>query len=384
MKILHVTPYFTPLRGGDVNVCYNLCKQLSKRGHEVTIVTTDFELDKEYAGGLEKIGAVIIPFHCVANVKLLLISPSMRSWVRSNVRNFDIIHMHAHRDFQNIVARHYARKYSIPYVLQAHGSVTTFFQKGVLKRIFDRVWGYAILRDAAKVIAATGVEAEQYKSMGVNEDKIEIVPNGIDLEEFSNLPPRGVFRRKYGLNDYQRVILYLGRIDKIKGLDLLANAFAGLSGDFNEAKLVIVGPGDGYLLALKRLIKQLKIEEKVLFTGPLYGQEKLQAYVDADVYVLPSSYEIFGITVLEACACGTPIIVTDRCGIANIIDSQAGLVVTYDKNQLQDAIQRVLSDDQLRQRLGNSGKLLVREKFNWEKIAEQVESIYLSCLESKS
>jgi glycosyltransferase involved in cell wall biosynthesis len=382
MRILQVTWVFSPVHGGAAEVPYQLSKGLTKRGHEVTIYTSNHNLSWEYVNSAPE--ARVRPFKTWLSWVTFFITPSMVVQVKKEIRNFNVVHMHSYYTFQNVIVHHYAKKHNIPYVLQAHGTVATYFERGSSKKIFDAIWGYTLLKDATKLIAVTPTEAEQYKSMGVNEDKIEIVPNGIDLEEFSNLPPRGVFRRKYGLNDYQRVILYLGRIDKIKGLDLLANAFAGLSGDFNEAKLVIVGPDDGYLLALKRLIKQLKIEGKVLFTGPLYGQEKLQAYVDADVYVLPSSYEIFGITVLEACACGTPVIVTDRCGIANIIDSQAGLVVTYDKNQLQDAIQRVLSDDQMRQRLGNSGKLLVREQFNWSKIAEQVERVYLSCLESKS
>ncbi|GAI33437.1 unnamed protein product, partial [marine sediment metagenome] len=94
-------------------------------------------------------------------------------------------------------------------------------------------------------------------------------------------------------------------------------------GDVSDTLLVFVGPDDGYLPALKKLVKELMIEEKVLFTGPLFGKEKLEAYVDADVYVLPSSYEIFGLTVLEACACGTPVVVTEACGLANWVDQRA-------------------------------------------------------------
>ena len=127
---------------------------------------------------------------------------------------------------------------------------------------------------------------------------------------------------------------------------------------------------------LKKLIADLGISDRILFTGPLYGQEKLKAYVDADVYVLPSSYEIFGITVLEALACGTPVIVTDRCGIADVIDGQAGLVVPYNEEQLRNAVLKLLNDDKMRQRFSQKGKLLVREKFNWERIVEQIEGLY--------
>jgi glycosyltransferase involved in cell wall biosynthesis len=160
----------------------------------------------------------------------------------------------------------------------------------------------------------------------------------------------------------------------------LVKAFADLSKPLNDIKLVIVGPDDGYLPPLKQLIADLGISDKVLFTRPLYGQEKLKAYVDADVYVLPSVYETFPIAVLESWACGTPVVVTDRCGIADVIDGQAGLVVPYDKEQLQHTLLHMLDDDKMRLRFGEKGKLLVREKFSWGKIAEQVERVYKQIL----
>jgi len=390
MRILQLTPCFYPAwaYGGPVPVIERLSKELVKRGHEVIVYTTD-ALDRNNRHNMrysEIEGIKVFYFRNVSNSlawRRYFLAPGMLFQLRREIKNFDIVHVHGFRDYLTILIHHYATKYGIPYILQAHGSVETYFQKGVLKRIFDKVWGYRILRDATKLIALTPTEAEQYKSMGISENKIGIVPNGIDLAEFENLPQRGQFRKKYGLDDAQKVVLYLARINKIKGPDLLAKAFAELSKDLGDAKLVIAGPDDGYLAALKQLIRELKIEEKVMFTGPLYGRDKLGAYVDADVYVLPSVYETFPVSVLEACACGTPVIVTDRCGIADVINGQVGLVVTYDKNQLQDALQRVLSDDQMRQKFRNGAKSLVHEKSNWSKIAEQVEAIYEKCVSSK-
>lgn len=394
MKILQLIPAFYPAfgYGGTVRVAYELSKGLVQRGHDLTVYTTD-TYDKSHRIKQENRKPVIIDgirvyrFRNISNWlawKRYPIPPSLILTTKRKIKDFDVIHMHGFRSTLSIPIYYYAKKYGIPYILQAHGSVATYFQKGTLKRIFDRLWGYKILRGAAKLIAVTPTEAKQYKSMGVSEDKIEIMPNGIDLSEYNNLPQRGEFKRKYDLNDKQKIVLYLGRIHKIKGLDLLVRAFADLSNGFNNAKLVIVGADDGYLLALKQLVKKLKIEEKVLFTGPLYGEEKSKVYVDADVYVLPSAYEIFGIVVLEACACGTPVIVTDRCGIADMIDGQVGLVVAYNKDALSKAILAILNDDKKRREFGERGKLLVREKFNWEKIAELVENVYLSCLSSRS
>ena len=378
MKILQVVPFFTPARGGSAIVPYNLSKHLAKRGHEVTVFTTDFEFDEEYAKSLD--GVRVVPFHCIVNMGLMLISPTMKRQLKKEIRDFDVIHMHNFRSYQNIVAHHYAKKYGVPYMLQAHGSVLPFFQKQRLKKLYDWVWGYRILKDASKVIALTKMEVEQNKKMGVDGDEIEIVPNGIDLSEYENLPKRGEFRRKYSISDDEKIILYLGRIHKIKGIDLLVEAFLDLAKELDGIKLVIVGPDDGFLSALKKRIEDLKIGDRILFTGPLYERDKLEAYVDADVYVLPSVYEIFGITVLEACDCGTPVIVTDRCGIADIVDGKIGHVVEYDKDQLRDAIFKILSDEELRRRFGEEGRRLVGEEFGWDTIVRKIEGIYETTL----
>jgi len=378
MKILQVTPFFSPWHGGSAEVPYQLSKELQKRGHQITIYTSDYRLGLEYLNSIPEIK--IGSFKTWFSWAKFFITPGLVLKVKEEIKHFDVIHMHNYRTFQNMVVHYYAKRYHIPYVLQAHGSLPRIVSKQRLKQLYDNLWGYRLLKDASKLIAVTETEAEQYKSMGISADRIAVVPHGLDLPTFDKLPERGELRRMYRLDDKQRVILYLGRIHKIKGLDLLARAFAGLSKSLNDIKLVITGPDDGYLSSLKKLITDLKITDNVLFTGPLYGQEKLKAYVDADLYVLPSSYEIFGITVLEACACGIPVIITDRCGTAEVVNGQAGMVVPYDKEQLQQALLIMLSDDKLRQELGEKGKLLVQKKFNWEKIAEQVEQVYQEVL----
>ena len=373
MKILQVIPYFTPRRGGDVNICYNLSKQLVNRGHEVIIITTDFEFDEEYAKSL--VNVRIIPFKVIARIGLFLISPSMKKWLKNEIRNYNVIHLHNLQSYQNNLVYRYTKKYGVSYVLQAHGLDPKRLEEDTLKKGYNWVWGYGILKDASKVIALTKTEAEKYKKMSVDKDKVEIVSNGIDLLEYENLPKEGEFRGKYEIKDEEKIILYLGRIHKIKGIDLLVRAFVDLVNDSDNIKLVIVGPDDGFLSTLKRQIEYLKICDKVLFAGPLYGKDKLKAYVDADVYVLPSVYEIWGITVLEACACGTPVVVTDRCGIANFVD-KVGYVVEYDKDQLWDAIFTVLCDEDLRKRFGEDCRLLVREEYGWDKIVAKVEKVY--------
>ena len=386
MKILQVTNFFKPSweSGGPARVVYEISKKLVERGHDVTVYTTDgyksrLDVKKNKPVDVDRVKTYYFRnlSSYLTREMVLMIPYYLPIVARRAIRDFDVIHIHEHRTMLAVVVHHYAKKYRVPYILQARGSVLPFFQKRGLKRIFDIFFGYKILRDASKVIALTKTEIEQYKKMGVDEGKIEIVPNGIDLSEYDNLPKRGEFRKKYLIREDEKVILYLGRIHKIKGIDLLVEAFSDLIKELDDIRLVIVGPDDGFLSSLKRQIEDLKIGDRILFTGPLYERDKLEAYVDADVYVLPSVYETFPVTVLEACACGTPVIVTDRCGIANIVNNNnVGYVVEYNKDQLQDAIFKILINEELRRYFGEGGKKLVREKFSWDIVVEQLEKIY--------
>ncbi|MCD4678478.1 MAG: glycosyltransferase [Desulfobacula sp.] len=194
------------------------------------------------------------------------------------------------------------------------------------------------------------------------------------------MPKKGEFKKKYSIDDDTKVILFLSRIHERKGADILIEAFSKLISEFENVKLVIAGPDEGYLDKLKSLAWDLNISNNVMFPGPLYGDDKMEAYVDADIFVLPSKdrYESFGNVVLEACACCTPVIVTNNCGVSEWIGNNGGYVVEYDKEQLRDAMLKMLSDDEVRRRFGEEGRRLVREKFDLDKISEKVEKLYES------
>jgi len=263
--------------------------------------------------------------------------------------------------------------------LQARGSILPIFEKQNLKKLYDLVWGNRILKSASKVLALTPTESKYYIKMGADSNKIEIIPNGISLSDYINMPKRGEFRKAYDICDNEKIILFLGRIHKIKGIGLLVDSFAELLRERNDIRLVVAGPDGGFLSELIKQIDRLNISDKVIFPGPLYRTEKLQAYIDADVYVLPSVFEAFPNTVLEAFACGTPVIVTNSCGITDIIKNSA-IVVEYNKLDLMEAIDKVLNDNNLVHCLKSNSNLLINTKFNWEKIIENLESLYYSII----
>lgn len=379
MKILFAIPFFSPSYGGTVNSVFLLSKCLSKRGHKISIITSDLNYDKNYVKTLEELGVSIIPFHCVVNFGLFIYTPSLKKWLRNNIQDYDIVHLHSYRTYINIQVSKYANKKNIPLILQAHGSVLPIFEKKLIKKIFDVIWGKKLLKIAAKCIALTKSEALQYIQMGVSDHKIEIIPNGLDLSQFSNLPKSGGFRLKYDISLDEKIILFLGRIHKIKGIDLLIDAYAELVDRIPNLRLVISGPNDSYLSELKKHIQQLDLPKMPLFTGALYGQDKILAYIDADVFVLPSRYEIFGNTVLEAWACGTPVIVTTECHIADVV-KKAGIVVERNPTKMAGVINNIVMSDPLRRELIVKGESLVKNEFNLAKISLSMEKLYIQLI----
>ncbi|WP_287584792.1 glycosyltransferase [Candidatus Borrarchaeum sp.] len=401
MRILQVTNFFKPSweAGGPAKITYELSKKLLERGHEVTVYTTDGfkrRLNVEKNRPVDVDGIRTYYFRNLSKSLVTKIStlPYYAPLIaRKEITDFDIIHINELNMLGFLVHR-YAKKYKIPYVLQGHGSLffkisgrVTFSSEGNIvitkKRLLGRMWNVLFERptlyNASKIIALTEKEAEECKKINVDENRIVIIPNGINLNLYENLPKRGEFRSKYSIKDNERLILYLGRIHKIKGINLLIKAFASLLKELKDVRLVIVGPDDGFMPTLMKHVRESNIDNRILFTGPLYEKEKLTAYVDADVYVLPSIYETFPNTILEAWACGTPVIVTNRCGIADFVD-KVGYVVKYNEDQLRGAISKIISDEELRKRIGAESKKLVRKEFSLDKVIGKIEALYETIL----
>jgi glycosyltransferase involved in cell wall biosynthesis len=384
MKILQVILFFSPKFGGSVTVPYQLSKELSKRGHDVTILTTDFGFDSEYAKTIEESGVRVIPFRTIVNFGPFIYTPSIKPWLKENIRKFDIIHVHDFRSYQNNCVSYYARKNKIPYIIQAHGSVLPFFEKQNLKKLYDLVWGEKILKHASKCVAVSKIEREQYLKMDVPENKIGIITNGIDVSEYEKLPKRGKFREKFGIAPDEKVILFLGRLHKSKGLDFLISGFSNQFDQSKNVKLAIAGPDDGFLDTLREQVKKIKIDEKIIITGPLYKKAKIEAFVDADVLVYPGQIEIFGLVPFEAIMCGTPVIVVDDCGCGDIIKAaDCGYLVKYgDVNELKEKMNFALEKPDYNNKLVENGKRFIEENLTWEQVTTSIEGSYRQVIRS--
>lgn len=390
MRILQVVPYFYPAWrfGGPVKTVYELSKELAKKGHDVTVYTTDIcdktsRLDVKSDEPVQVDGIRTYYFRNVSKALAydykLFLSPALVPIIRREISRFDIVHLHEYFTFQSVVAHYYAKKCHVPYVLSVHGSLCPVVrkQKARSKQVFTYFFGRSILRDMNTAIALTKEERRQLLSMGLKPDKVRIIPNGVNLVEFVNLPKKGTFRQKYSIRSDEKVILFLGRITRKKGLDLLINVFSKLVRHLRALRLVIAGPADPECLAsLKKLIAIKNIENEVLLTGLLVWEEKLSAYVDTDVFVLTSYSEGLPFTVLEACASGAPVVITDHCNIPEVADHKAGFVVGRNEEEIQNALFTILNDEKIKRELGNNGRKMVRKKFTLTKVVEQVEELY--------
>ena len=387
MKILHVVPSFVPCfaHGGVVNASYQIAKKQVENGHDVTVYTTDscnerLKFKDNYNVDVD--GIKVFYFKNLSNTfknKVTIDTPvSSIGHLKKTITDFDIVHIHEHRHSLAIATHRYAKRNNVPYVLQAHGSVLPFFQKEKMKEVFDKLWGFDVLHDAARVFALTEVEKEQYLKMGIKRENIEIVPLGINLEEYSNLPSKGNFKSKSNIDENDKLILFLGRIHEIKGLDLLIKSFSQISDD--NVKLAIVGGDYGFKGQLEKLITEHDLKDKVLFPGILTGRDKIEALVDCDIFVMPSRYESFTTSGLEAMACSKPLILTKNNHIQTWVRDNVGLICEFSESDLTKCMEQLLNDDELCKRFGKSGRELVENKYNWDKVSHEIEKIYDNCI----
>ena len=400
MKILHVNYIFPPkpnVADGITQVVHRQTKALAKKGHDVTVYASNaldlhgkarIEIENSPAY-IDRVKIRYFPY--LLRYNTIFFTPSIFYSVRDDIKKFDVIHIHDVRCLQCAIAAYHAGLFNIPIVFQPHGSFKSSSPSGRLRklsRIFiDKLYAEKVFKKVSKMVALSYMEAEQYKAMGVPEEKIAIIPNGIDLSEYANLPAKRSFRKKFSVDDDKKIILYLGRIHKIKGLDILVRAYVYVVNKLgvNNVLLVIAGADDGYLGELEELLGQLRIADNVLLTGPLYGKDKLEAYVDADVFILPSRYETFPNVVLEAYACSKPVIASNVYGLRDlVIDGVTGFLVEQGNvKQMAHSILSLIGDDGRAEEMGLKGKQFVKENFTIEEVVHRIENLYREVVSSQ-
>lgn len=387
MRILHVTYIFPPkpdVADGITQVVYRLTRALAKKGHDVSVYAsnaldlhgkgrTEIDSSPTYIGGVK-----VRYFPYLLRYGTILLTPSMFYSVRDDIKEFDVIHIHDARCLQSAVTTYYAELFNIPTVFQPHGSFKSPFPSGRLRKLsrlfIDTLYAEKVFKRASKIVALSQTEAEQYRVIGVPDEKIEIIPNGIDLSEYDDLPPKGSFKKKFSIDDDEKIVLYLGRIHESKGLNLLAEAFSVVSKELEKVRLVVVGPDDGYAATFSKLISGLGLEEKVLLTGFVERMDKLAALADSDVFVTPYFYG-FPVTFLEACLAGCPIVTTTKA--LNWIHDNIGYIIENSPIALAKAISNILQDKWIHERFQKNCRCTIKN-FDISVVISQLEDVYES------
>ena len=390
MRILNVTQTYAPFFefGGPPVKVRALSEALVKRGHQVTVLTADWGLEERTRNETEEVrarcafgwrreenGVEAIYLRNWANYRALSWNPGISSFCRARLWNFDVVHIFGLYDLLGPQVAAACRRAEIPYVIEPIGMLLPIVRNFQLKRMYHQFVGRPMLAGSRFLIATSAQEAAEFAAMGIDADRIVVRRNGVSIPAV--LPARGKFRAKLGLDGDAKLILFLGRLSEKKSPELLLEAFAIASKSLQQPnlQLAFVGPDQaGMKKRLERLAAELEMKTRVQFCGAVFGDDKWSAYRDADVFVLPSQNENFGNTAAEAAGAGTPVIVTQNCGIAALLDG-AGLVVPHEANALARAIERVLVEPGLQKQLAVAGCEMASH-LDWERPAAEMDELY--------
>ena len=393
MRVLKTVQSYFPFqeRGGTAFKVRAIARGLARRGHQVTVLTADlgirrFNSDRrfnrcEWGWRFQEDGVEAVYLSTIARYRALTINPGAMRYCAPSLGNFDLLHIYGLYDLLGPTAAHFARRDAIPYVLEPMGMYRPIIRNFALKRTYQWLIGAKLAAQARAVIATSEQERNELLVSGIGSERIVIRRNGVEIP--GDLPSRGEFRRKLNLPERATLILFLGRVISKKRPDLLIQAFADWqkqSAGHKDSFLVVAGPweSDRYLNSLSSLARSLGISEHFLFTGPLYDDDKWRAYRDADVFVLPSENENFGNTAAEAACCGTPVIVTDTCGIAPLVEP-AGAIVRGGRAEIANALEQILGNPMFNERC-RSGCASVARHLSWDAPLDELERLYHGCV----
>ena len=380
MRILISSPAYAPADsfGGPIEMFTHIAAGLAARGHDVDVVTTSLTAlgsGRTLHSRVERLDGVRVHYLATPlRFRWMGVTPTLPLHLERAARP-DIVHVFGFRDPIGTGVATWCRARGVPYAFEGLGMVAPKHRKVALKRALDSTLLRGVLGGARLLVANSSVEAREYRDAGQPEERIVVRPNGFprvapDLEH-------GRLRTRLGIGEETPLVLFVGRIAHGKGLELLVHAAADLPG----VHVAIVGPdgGHGVKDELVALRDRLGLTERVHLVGAFPRAELPSIYAGADVFVLPSSYESFGLVAAEAAAAGATIVVTDRCGVADLFADRGALVVPYREAGLRDALGRLLEDTELRRRLGDEARAVARA-WSWERVVELQERFYVRAL----
>ncbi|MEM1209448.1 MAG: glycosyltransferase [Planctomycetota bacterium] len=381
MRVLHAIGSLDPAGGGPPKIALCIAAAQAALGHDVRLVTTDPPSTDHRANPLISdvpgAGAVELRGVGPAGALALLGLASPPSGIAEEVEWADALHCHSVWEPLLPLLASAASRRGTPYIVLLNGMLDpwSLSQSRVKKALALKVAYRQFLSSASSLQVGNEDERALMEplSLGVRTD---IIPNGVFMEEVEPLPEKGSFRASLPELGDRRFVLFLSRLHFKKGLDVLADAYAKVAAALPDLRLVVAGPDDGYEDVFRRRVDEVGIADKVIMTGPLYGDRKWGAMVDAACFCLPSRQEGFSVAITEALACGCVPVITEGCHFPEVVTAGAGEVVALSGGAVADALRRVLDHPEAALDQAARGQRLVRERYTWPAIGDQLIDLY--------
>ena len=371
MKILNICGYSWDI-GGPPKIIYDHAVVQIKLGAEVTILTPISEGQKVYEIP-EGAKVITCQRHWFAKYWAEF-SPELYRWIKTHGNEYDVIHIHGVWHFAGVAP--YLAGIKTAKCITTHGLLDSWtIGKGYWKKIlFGFLFQKRILKNTQLIqINNTDEQADLRRFLGFQHPNVQIIPNGMNLKDFENLPTKNTFRNKFLIPEDKKIILFLSRINLKKGLDLLLPALKEITSQRNDCLLIMAGPDDGYLTETECFIQENYLKDKIKLVGMLTGNDKLAAFADADIFALPSHSEGFSIATLEALISGIPSLLSDRVGFGEAIrESHAAHLVDLNVSSIVAGLNKMLDNQAYCENLSKNGMALVKSKYDIEIVARRL------------
>ena len=388
MKILFVIPAIGSVYGGPSKCVLDLAEALGRQGIDLDIITTTANgstcLNIATETWIEE-KFYRIQYFSYSNFIDYKFSWSLTRWLFQNIYNYKLVHIHTIFSYPTLPAYWACQLHQVPYIMTPHGMLEPWAlaYKSWKKTPYFKLVEKPALQRASAIQMLASTEANNVQQLGLKPPLI-IIPNGIYQEDFQDLPNPEIFYQQFPETRHKTLILFLGRIDPKKGLDLLAIAFGKVHSQFPETHLVLAGPDNiGFSPTVKGYFSGVNCLEAVTFTGMLTGSLKYAALAAADIYVAPSYSEGFSVSVLEGMASRLPCIITTGCNFPEAGIEKAALVVDIDAKKITDALQWCLVNPKEAQQIGDRAHKLIFKEYTWDKIANKMKKVYHDILQYK-
>jgi glycosyltransferase involved in cell wall biosynthesis len=397
MKILQVIQRFPPAVGGGEEVVFQLCKALAKRGHDITVVTSNWLHDNDVPGisssrinlqcsrcpltSVEtKDGIEIYRFGPWLRLWTYCINPGLAMFLFQHADDYDLIHAHYYMFLESDIAAMASALNHKPFVLTHHRSLALIGSQGTPYRIakltYDRTLGKFTINNARRIIVLTESMKREFMQIGVSEEKLKVIPNGVDFQRFN---PKVVSESlAHERDSAEKIVLFVGRLERPKGAQYIVEAAPMIIKKFPNTKFIFVGEDWGYGQTLKEMGEKMGIMDKLVFAGRVVEERLIALYKIADVLVFPSIGEGFGMVAVESIACGTPVVLANADGLADILTNIGGYGLNMHQNlanQISEIVIEVFSNSNIKNEIACQRQRL-KEKLDWTAIAQKTEEIY--------